>query len=340
MISAAIICRDNEALLARLLPTLQWAGEIVVVDTGSTDNSVQVALQHGARVEHFTWLEDFSAARNYALECCKGDWLMWADTKEVFSPEAQQQCAALKFLEGIEMVMTSWAWGENLTIIRERFIRASANLRWQGAIHECIAPPAGRTLYRPDIVIHRVDPGGAPKDPDRNLRILQHEVAAGNRKPRNLFYFGNELRERGRLAEAAVIYREYLKLPAPTFERFQALLHLANCLEGEAREKAIRRAVKLDPSRAEGWLQLARCVAGSQQWVAAAQFIRQALDCKRPSEGFVDETAYSEAWLRDHLATYAYHAGDLRRAEAETLRALEIGHPEEGRLHGNLVHYL
>lgn len=342
-LSIAIIARDNEAILARLLASLQplrdaLPVEVVVLDTGSTDRTREVAAEAGCRVEAYEWRQDFAHARNAALDACRSPWLMWADTDEVFSPEACAQLAALvPTLEQVDMVYTSWAWHPTLTIVRERLFRAAAGCRWEGAVHEVVTPPDwSRVLRRPDIVIHHRQVG-TPARTDRNITILEAELAAGRRTSRNLFYYGNELRERDRLEEAALAYREYLTHDTWPPERHQALLHLAFCT-GKA--QPLIDATKLDPARAEGWVRLAQYYGRAGRWEKAVPCWETALCCPRPSEGMVLEECYDEAWLRDCLATAAHHTGCNHKALRETLLAIRLGHPEAERLRGNLRWYV
>ena len=342
-LSVAIIAKNNEAILARLLASLQplrdaLPVEVVVLDTGSTDRTREVATEAGCRVESYEWRQDFAHARNAALDACRSPWLMWADTDEVFSEDACDQLAALvPTLGDVDVVYTSWLWHPTLTIVRERLFRAAAGCRWEGAVHEVVTPPDwSRVLRRPDIVIeHRQV--GTPARTDRNITILEAQLAAGNRTSRNLFYYGNELRERGRLPEAAAAYREYLQAPSWPPERHQALLHLAACT---GKEQPLHDAIKLDPSRAEGWVRLAQHYGRAGKWEKAIPCWETALCCPRPSEGMVAEECYSEAWLRDCLATAAHKAGRNQRALRESLLAIRAGSPEADRLRGNLRHYL
>ncbi len=86
LISLAMIVKNEEQYLGRCLESAAaMVDEIIVVDTGSTDRTIEIALEHRARVFHFKWCDDFSAARNYALKQVKGDWILVLDADEYFS---------------------------------------------------------------------------------------------------------------------------------------------------------------------------------------------------------------------------------------------------------------
>jgi len=82
-LSLAMIVKNEQERLAHSLESVQGlVDEIVVVDTGSTDRTVEIARAHGARVEFFPWGEDFAAARNAALGFCTGEWILVLDADE------------------------------------------------------------------------------------------------------------------------------------------------------------------------------------------------------------------------------------------------------------------
>jgi glycosyltransferase involved in cell wall biosynthesis/Tfp pilus assembly protein PilF len=87
-LSVCLIAKNEEKFLGQCLRSIRdVANQIVVVDTGSTDRTVAIAQEHGAEVHHFTWSDDFSAARNAALEHATGDWVLVLDADEELSPE-------------------------------------------------------------------------------------------------------------------------------------------------------------------------------------------------------------------------------------------------------------
>lgn len=87
-ISACVICKNEEANIRHWLAAVRpLADELVVVDTGSTDRTVELAREGGAALYEFPWINDFSAAKNYALDQAAGDWIIFLDTDESFRPE-------------------------------------------------------------------------------------------------------------------------------------------------------------------------------------------------------------------------------------------------------------
>ena len=84
-ISACYITKNEERNIARSLQSLADAvDEIIVVDTGSTDGTREIAEALGARVLDFSWQDDFSAPRNFAVEAASGDWIVFLDADEWF----------------------------------------------------------------------------------------------------------------------------------------------------------------------------------------------------------------------------------------------------------------
>jgi glycosyltransferase involved in cell wall biosynthesis len=94
-LSAIMIVKNEESNLPRCLESLRGVcDEIVVVDTGSTDRTVEIARQSGAHVEFFAWTGNESDARNYSVAQARGDWLFQVDADEELSLELRQELPA------------------------------------------------------------------------------------------------------------------------------------------------------------------------------------------------------------------------------------------------------
>ena len=88
-VALAVIARNEEEFIAGCLDSARaFVDEIVVLDTGSTDRTIEIARAHGARVEHFTWCDNVGAARNAAVDAVTADWVLMLDADEILAPES------------------------------------------------------------------------------------------------------------------------------------------------------------------------------------------------------------------------------------------------------------
>lgn len=149
-ISACMIVKDEEQFLGQCLESLKGTVEqIVIVDTGSTDRTVEIAKEHGAEVHHFNWCDDFAAARNFALEQVRGDWILILDADEVLTSQGRKglkhdtqqtdflgyrvRCTNLEPSDngGYQQMVDAWHFIPRLT-------RNAPGLHFVGTIHEQI----------------------------------------------------------------------------------------------------------------------------------------------------------------------------------------------------------
>ena len=94
LLSVAIITQDEERNLARTLASVRFADEVIVVDSGSKDRTVEIAEAHGAKVFVREW-PGFAAQKNFAIAQCTGDWVLSLDADEEMSPELAAQIRTL-----------------------------------------------------------------------------------------------------------------------------------------------------------------------------------------------------------------------------------------------------
>ncbi len=151
-ISQCMIVKNEEQNIRQ---ALSWGKGVVyeqiVVDTGSTDNTVQIAEEMGAKVFHFEWCDDFSAAKNYAIEQASGDWIAFLDADEYFSErDAHRIPGMLKKIENlslkggrIHMLRSAWLHLDDAGKVfsagqQDRIFRNIKGLRYKNRVHEVL----------------------------------------------------------------------------------------------------------------------------------------------------------------------------------------------------------
>jgi len=148
MLSAAMIVRDEEHHLEACLLSIQdLVDEIVLVDTGSEDQSVAIARRFGARVFEFAWCDDFAAARNHGLERCRGDWILYIDADERARPYPRTDLKpALSNPDNIGCSVLLHARSGYTPYREMRLFRNDPRIRFEGLMHETIWPGISRYL--------------------------------------------------------------------------------------------------------------------------------------------------------------------------------------------------
>ncbi len=187
-VSLTMIVKNEEDNLASCLDSVvDLVDEIVVVDTGSTDRTVDIAIERGARVVHFAWCDDFAAARNAAIETAHGEWIFWLDADERLGPasrtKARRLFAGLRD-ENAAFLMRQLSespdpMGSSTAVDQIRLFRNRPDVRWEYRIHEQILLSIRRTnasVRSSGIVIDHSgyeDPDLRVRKLERNTRLLE-----------------------------------------------------------------------------------------------------------------------------------------------------------------------
>ncbi|AZR73367.1 hypothetical protein BBF96_08210 [Anoxybacter fermentans] len=147
-ISLCMIVRNEERNLHRCLESVKGlVDEIIIIDTGSTDRTVQIGKEHGAKVLVYPWNNDFSQARNLGLAAAQGEWILYLDADEALSPLAQKNIKKLlnaPDIEGyfFEIVNFTGKVLDSSRLVHQscRLFRNRKDYRFMGRIHEQILP--------------------------------------------------------------------------------------------------------------------------------------------------------------------------------------------------------
>jgi len=196
-ISACLIVRNEADLLEGCLESIRGAtDEIIVVDTGSTDDTTGVAARAGARVFCTQWRDSFAVARNEALDRAVGRWVLSIDADERLDAHSVETVRRLAHREGacafdvmIRSPLAECDRGEAEHVgYYPRFFRCLPGVRYEGRVHEQIVPSLHRTglpVLASDIVIHHLGyslPGDAQfAKRERNLRLLKRQIEDDSR---------------------------------------------------------------------------------------------------------------------------------------------------------------
>ena len=191
-ISLCMIVKNEETHLARCLDSAaELVDEIIIVDTGSTDRTVEIASDYTSKVYSYLWKDDI-------LEETEKDKFL--RLKQTLPPEAD--IVMMKY-----NISFDEAGNPSFSYFRERWIRNCSKFRWVGAVHEVI-PQSGNIIYSDIAVCHKKITSG---DPDRNLNIYRKLLDRGERlEPRHQYYFGRELYYHKQYEEAVSVLEQFL----------------------------------------------------------------------------------------------------------------------------------
>lgn len=330
-LSVTLIVRNEEKNLSRLLPQLVFADEVVVVDTGSTDNTVSVARIYTDKVYNFAWIDDFSKARNYAISKATCNYVMWLDADDVLLPKARQQIADWKNTDDdadvyyLKYQMDSkfpfWFW-------RERIVRNCNRCRFKGFIHEAIVP-FGEVKYIDCTILHK--PSASHEQ--RNLRIYRNAIDQHKRfSLRDKFYYAKTLVECGHTNEALPILSKFAGNSRAYFvDRVEAYKLLCKCaLSSEDIGLALKYlsySVRLMPPSGEICCLFGQCYMQLRNYRNAVQWYSYAL-CANIQSGFVNE--YYVNFLPNlQLSVCLWYLGDKQSAKRhhELAKAISPDNP-------------
>lgn len=327
-ISLCMIVKNEEEVLARCLDSVQQiADEIVIVDTGSTDRTKEIAAAYTDKVYDFEWIEDFSAARNYGFSKATKEYCMWMDADDIITEENQKAILELKktLSRDIDVVMLRYnirfdeSGNPTFSYFRERIVRNGKGYHWVGKVHEVIDTKGGKRFYSDAAVSHKKV---RVSDSQRNLRIYEKQLAEeGVLCPRDMFYYARELYYHQYYIKAIEFLERYLTEGNGWLENIiEACKFLALCRyalqEDDAALEAYFKTLKYDTPRAEICCDIGKHFFNKKQYHQAIFWYETALTRKRndQSGAFVQTDCYG--YLPSIQLCVCYdRIGDIEKAK-------------------------
>ncbi len=266
-LSLCMIVRDESKFLAGCLESVRGlVDEMIVVDTGSTDDTAAIASAAGARVYPFAWRNDFAAARNESFSRCTAEWVLFLDADERFA--AGQEESLRRLLDDADasaytLLVRSRATmptGPSVQVMPyARLVRRDGRFRFEGTIHEQISPSierAGGTVKPSALVIEHLGYGQGVdvlrKKAERNIPLLRERLRKNPNDAYACYQIGNTASMFGDYAGAKEYLRRALR-PGGMQDPLRALVwnllaetELRTGSPGEA-EKCCRASLALVP---------------------------------------------------------------------------------------------
>lgn len=213
-LSLCMIVKNEEKVLSRCLDSCKKAfDEIIIVDTGSTDKTKDIAKLYTDKIFDFIWVDDFSKARNYSFSKATSEYIMWLDADDIVEETDLEKLIELKKNLTKDIYMLKYQVGfdtsGNVTFdyYRERIFRSNKKYQWCDRVHEYVSL-LGDIEYKDIAIKHQSLKNNIS---NRNLNIYKNMVDnLEEMTPRNLYYYGRELFDHESYKESIGILKLFL----------------------------------------------------------------------------------------------------------------------------------
>ena len=212
-LGTAIIMKNEEEMLPRCLNSLKGIDQIVCLDTGSTDSTVEIAKKYTDKVyTHYTWNSDFAEARNEALKFLETDWCLVIDCDEVLADGGIQKIknflnsgSAYKY-DAITLPVITMAEDGNQARVHKRI----PEIYWERPAHNILVHDHTKE-YHLDVKVYSDFSPAHHANPTRTIQILTESIAKDPADLRNYFYMGREFMFKGDVGSAMYFFQKYLE---------------------------------------------------------------------------------------------------------------------------------
>lgn len=342
-IAVYAIAKNEEQFVQRWVDSASDADGLFVLDTGSSDRTVQIAQAAGVNVviqEFVPWR--FDTARNRSLEMIPSDYDMCIalDMDEVLVPGWRQHLEQA-IADGVTRPRYQYTWSWNGSkpglVYGGDKIHSRHGYMWKHPVHEVLTPCQGfdevQRWYA--LEIHHFPDNS--KSRSQYLPLLELAVSEDPEDDRNSHYLAREYFFAGRMQEAQQEFMRHLGLSKAVWkpERAQSMRYLYKITQ---REGWLRDAIRTCPDRREAWVDLAQHHYDRAEWSECLEAATGALRIKdRPLEYLTEDFAWG-ALPHDLAAIAAYKLGYFQQAKYHGMEAVKLS-PYEDRLVDNYRWY-
>lgn len=351
-ITLCMIVKNEANTIARCLQSVAGIpDEIVIVDTGSDDDTKKIAADFTSRVLDFDWMDDFAAARNFSFEHATMDYILWLDSDDILLPADRAKLMELKNALSPEIDAVSMAYNvsfdanDNLTSSsrRLRLIRRAADFSWVGVVHEDLESTEPYKLLNSDIVVTHRKEISAEGPSRRNLEIFERHIARGAQlRPADIFNYARELQMHKEFEKAIGNYLQFLATDNVKAElALITLNNLATCYYMVGRPdkewECTLKSLEFDVPRPEFSCRFGERFIAQEKFPQAIFWYELALKnpAADPNSWSVDNHPFS-TWLpHKQLGLCYYRIGDYARS-LEHNKAARAYRPDDPEIATNV----
>lgn len=346
------ICKNEEQFVSRWAKSMSEADEIVVLDTGSEDNTAQRLRELGVRVEEEKMIPwRFDKARNRSLELVPEDTdiCVCTDLDEVFEP-GWRNCleTAWKACEGTGQARYRYTWsftqeGREGVVFWIEKAHSRHGYEWVHPVHEVLQWTGqgrpGPTVTAVGVQLNHYPDSG--KSRGQYLPLLELSVKEDPQDDRNMHYLGREYMYKGRWDECIRTLKHHLSMPAATWkdERAASMRYIAKAYKMKGEKQAALnwylKAIAEAPHLREPYIDLAYTLYEEKEWDGVLYFTGCALKIVRRPGSYICEASSWGSFPYDLRSIALFRTGRMAEALDEAKKALAI-EPENERFRGNI----
>jgi len=344
-----MIVKNEESVLGGCLGSIHdLCDEIIILDTGSSDGTKEIAEQYTDKVYDFKWIDDFSAARNAAFAKATKNYILWLDADDILLEADREKFKEMKenLTDAVDAVSMFYytAFDEygnpTFKFRRNRLVKRSNQFKWHGPVHEYLAV-GGHILFSDIGITHRKhEKEAASVASDRNLKIYENRLKKGEKfTPRDLFYYANELKDHRKYHKAIMYYDEFLGTRQGWVEdEIRACIYSADCyknLGNQVKERAaLAASIQYDVPRPEVSCRFGDYYKNEKQYKKALIWYELALKPDANDEHGFNLAMYSTWYPHLQLCVCYWQLGDMQKAAAHNEQAKKF-RPDDDRIQYN-----